>query len=121
MTGALDAEMRDTAKELADELGKPVTITRETSSFDPSTGDTTTTTTDYNANAAPPEQFNLDKVDGTLVQAGDVILAVPAKGLSISPNTSDKAKFDGDTYTIASVRPRYSGEQVALWELQLRK
>jgi len=121
MTGALDAEMRDLAVELTEEFGKPITITRETgSSYDPSTGTTSPTYTDYSANSAPPSSFEYRNIDGSLIQTGDLVIGVPAKGLNIEPSTADTVKLDGTVYQVVQVRPQWSGEKVALYEMQLR-
>jgi len=121
MTGALDAEMRDLAVELIDEYGKAITVVRESTSFDPATGETTTTTTDHLVNSAPPEDFAFSRIDGTLIQQGDTVVQVQAKSLTITPLDSDKIKIDGDNWNVVQVGKVYSGELVALFVVHLRR
>ena len=125
----LDARHQNIAAALADWYGKPVTLRRVSETFDPSTGQTTTTTNDVPAQAMPPKDFTTAQLADTLIEAGDTVLDVPALGLDMTstggggdtaPTTSDKAVFDGTTWTIVQVGEVYGGEDVALFRLQLR-
>ena len=121
MTGALDSEILPLAKELADEFGKAVTLVSVSETFDPATGNTTTTETTHLVNAVPPQAFNKSRIDGSLIQAGDTVIGLPAQPLSDPPTTEDKLRFDGGTWTVVAVDPIYSGEQVALYNVQVRQ
>lgn len=120
MPGALD-RLRFTADRLTQRFGKAITITRVESTFDPATGETTETRTDHATVSTPPAEFDVSRIDGTLVKQGDVQLAVPAVDLSIAPGPdTDEISFDGLTYQIVRVSPRYSGEKIAQYILQVR-
>lgn len=125
MTGALDTEMRALAVELTDELGKAVTLIREETAYDPSSGETTTMTSTASANATPPADFTLSRIDGTLIQQGDTVIDVPAQGLDMgtpdAPQQTDKVRIDGTKWGIVQVGKVYSGEQIALYRLHLRR
>jgi len=121
MTGALDSEMIPLAAELADDLGKAVTLVRVSETFDPATGNTTQTETTHLVNAVPPQAFSRTRIDGSLIQEGDTLVALPAQPLSNAPTTEDKLRFGGETWTVIAVDPIYSGEKVALYNLQVRQ
>jgi len=121
MTGGLDADLRATAVELADELGKQITHVRITQSYDPTTGQTTETETTESVNAVPPQELDLSRVDGSLIQTGDTFVGLPAPSVSQVPSSNDSIRFDGDTWSVVRVQPIYSGEKVALYRVQLRE
>ena len=120
MTGALDSEMLPLAKELADDLGKSVTLVKISETFDPLTGNTTATETTEAVNAVPPQSFSSSRIDGSLIQEGDTLVGLPAQSVTNPPTTEDRLKFDSGVWTIVSVDSVYSGEKVALYNLQVR-
>ena len=118
----LDAEMRDLAVDLAEELGKSVTVEEVTGSeYDPSAGTTVETTEAHDVHAAPPVAFSVQQLDSSVVQVGDQQLSIPAASLAFEPTTDDRVLMDGETWQIKRVEPTYSGEQVALYTLHLRR
>ena len=121
MTGALDAEIRPLASNLAREFGKTVTFVQVSSSFDPSTGSNTETTTETSLAAAPPQSFRVENMDNSLIEKGDLVIGLPALDISIEPTTQDRIKIDGDTWSIIQVAPLFSGELAALYNLQVRR
>ena len=122
MTGALDSTFRPLAVDLARQFGKTVTLVRVTgSTFDPSTGQTTETTDETTFAAVPPQAFSFDRIDGSLVQSSDTLLGLPALSVPAAPTLEDKVKLDGHTWSIVQVQPTYSGELVALYQVQLRR
>jgi len=121
MTGKLDKRMRALGQRLVDAYGKPVTLRRTTSTYDPATGTTSTSTTNYSVNGVL-EGYEDSRIDGTVVQAGDLRVTIPAQNLAIAPSMETDALVIGSgTWTLVNVRPTYSGEQVAIYELQVRQ
>lgn len=121
MTGALDARMRSLAERLVDKFGKPVTLRRTSSTYNPVTGTTSETTANHAVNAVV-ELYEDRLIDGSLVQVGDMRVTVPAASLSVEPSTTtDTLILDGDTWQLVRVLPVWSGEQVATYQLQVRK
>ena len=116
----LDARHKNVAAVLARRYGKAVTLRQVSETFNPATGQTTTTTTDFPAQAMPPKDFSTAPLADTLIEAGDTVVDVPALGLGVVPTTQDKAVFDGTTWTIVQVGKVYGGEDVAVFRLQLR-
>ena len=121
MTGALDAQMLPLAAQLADEFGKTVTLVHISESFDPNTGTTLQTETTEMVNAVPPQAFSKGRIDGSLIQEGDTQVGLPAQSVTTPPTTEDRLKFDDGVWSIVAVDPLYSGEKIALYNLQVRQ
>lgn len=124
---SLDDRLRPLVRDLFEAMGKSATLRREDQgTFDPGTGTYTGGgTTDHDVTVSPPEGFRQENIDGTLVQASDLQTSIPAKGLPIAPTTgteslTDTLLVDGTEYQIVRVTPVYSGEQLAMFTLQVR-
>lgn len=125
MTGRLDKTARASSKRLIDKLGKALTVVREEQTYDPSTGQTTTTETTVSVNATPPKDYTTARIDGTLIEQGDTVIQIAAKGLDLgtpdAPQDTDKVDIDGNRWGIVQIGRVYSGDQIALYTLHLRK
>ena len=55
-----------------------------------------------------------------LVQAGDIMATIPAKGLPFTPQPGDKFTL-GSAYTVAAVQPTWVGAVPVLYDLLVRK
>lgn len=122
----LDTELRQAAVDLAAELGLSVVLRDvQEGAFDPQTGKTgTATTLTQTVNAAPPADYRTFEIDGELVKAGDQRLYVPAQGLAWPPAVGHDVQVPATTgawWRVEAVQQHWSGAQVALYELQLRK
>lgn len=117
-----DTEMRDLAAELAEDLGKAVTYIRVTGEeFDPEAGETVKTTEEHDVSAVPPQSVSTRLIDGSNVKVGDMVVGVPATSLEFTPSTDDRLRIDGDDWSIVRIEPIYSGEKVAVYNLQVRR
>lgn len=120
MTG-LERRLRAAAARLIDRHGKAATLRRTVRSFDPATGETGETVTDSPVTASPPESFDLRRIDGTLVRAGDAVISLAAEGLAVEPAAeTDSVILDGASWTIVQVSRRFAGEAPVLYTLHLR-
>ena len=123
----LDTPLRKTVKTIIDLLGADATLTRNDdligTGYDPTTGvEPSTEDVEYSVKMTPPEPFSIKDVDGTLVKQEDLTTLLAAKGLAITPSKhTDKLTFNGTQYVIMGVDPIHSGQQVAAWQLHLRK
>lgn len=118
---ALERRLRAAATRLIARHGKAVTLRRTVRSYDPATGQTGETVTDFPVTASPPESFDLRHIDGTLVRAGDAVISLAADGLAVAPSAeTDSVLLDGATWTVVQVARRYAGEAPALYTLHLR-
>ena len=115
----LDAGFRWLAKTLSTAFGTDITITYVTAgSFNPTT-QTATPSTSTSSVPAVISEFDVLEVNG-LVEAGDVKVDVPALGIT-EPKADDTVTIGSDVFQVVSVRTTYSGDQAALYELQVRR
>lgn len=122
MTGALDTRMRATASRLINKFGATMTLRRQAGVYDPATGKNTETATDYAIVGSPPSPVDLRRVDGEMIKQGDAETILAASDLTVAPDqTTDHIVFAGETWSVVAVEPIYSGEQVAAYQLRLRK
>ena len=54
-----------------------------------------------------------------MIQAGDVQITIG--GESVVPEPDDKVTIDGDKWKVINVDATYSGEQVAIYTMQVRR
>lgn len=108
-----------------DSQGRTVTVQRTSESYDPSTGSTTTTTTESTVIGTPPKDFTEARIDGTLIQAGDTVIQIPAAGLDLGtpdePKSTDDVKLGGLVWGIVQIGEVPSGEKVGAYTLHLRR
>jgi len=122
MTGALDTRMRATASRLINQFGATMVLRRQAGVYYPATGKNTETAADYDVVGSPPYPVDLRRVDGEMVRQGDAETILAASDLTFTPDqTTDHIVFGGEAWSIVAVQPIYSGEQVAAYELRLRK
>lgn len=123
MATQLDKKMRATAERLITKFGKAAQYTQHSDgAYDPSTGAVSSAGPDsHNVTIAPPAGYDEHFVDGDSVQSSDLKTSLSASMISFEPAVRDELTVDGKRYTILHVNPLYSGEQVALYELQLRR
>ncbi len=111
------------AQRLIDQYGMTVTLVDvEKGAFDPvSGGYGPDTETPYDVMASPPQRYQLDLIDGTLIQQGDLRLFVPGLSMPFVPELlSDKVTVAGETYAIQAVTKVYGVDGEAYYDLQLR-
>ena len=119
-----DGIFRDLATQLIDNtFGTSATLRRQTSVYDPVTGDNTRSNTDISVSISPPAPAREGRrPDNALVQQGDAECYMAAKGLSVVPSpVDDKLIWNGDTYQVVAVFNIVSGDQNAAYRLILRR
>lgn len=124
MTTELDLKLVPKAKELLDRFGMTVTYTEvDSGSYDPSTGQTSGgSNTDHEIKIAPPFPVRADLVDGEVYQFGDQLTYLADDELEFEPTAGeDRVLIGGETLLVIGARPIRSGDDIAVWELQLRK
>jgi hypothetical protein len=109
------------ANQLIGDFGKTVTYKQRASSFDPSTGKTSFTETASSAIIAPPEPYKQNRIDGSTIQNGDAMTSVAGSAISFVPEIGDRVLMNGVDWNVVAVNPVFSGELVAMYELQLRQ
>jgi hypothetical protein len=123
MTGFLDPVMRPLAKGLISQFGLNATLVREVETYDPSTGKNTVASTSYTITTSPPAPYNQNRVNGTTILQGDLQVLIAGDGFpATEPDiNTDKVVFEGERWQVVASNPVYSGEQIAMWEVQLRR
>lgn len=121
----LDGPLRSVSQQLMDQFGTEATLTREEGgSYDTSTREVT------------GESESSQTVQGTLtkfkarpgqsegpegVEGSDRKLTIAAEGLDWAPEVGHTATIEGHEHEVLDVHPVYSGDQVTLYELHLRR
>lgn len=119
---ALDDRMRQVALDLIETFGKVVTYTPTTRARNESTGETPETPgTPVALKVSPPEKFSRKLVDGNAIKKDDLQISLAAKDLAFTPVLNDLVTIDTVVYSVTDVNPVFSGEQEAIWTLQLRR
>lgn len=127
MSGALDSifcGLSGVAKTLVDEYGTTAQVKDIIAGgYDPRTGNTTTTGTASvtTIHCSPPEKYEWQDIDGNSVLQGDVKILVPTTEMENPPKPGAIIAVRGDDFQVISTSPIASGNQIAIWEIQLRK
>lgn len=118
---ALDIRARATGLRLLEKYGKPCTITRVTEgTYDPATGSISAESVVTSTPFALIEDYKgIDFISG-MIEKTDRKVTIPAKGQD-EPAPNDRLSIDGVTYSVISVGVVWSGEQAALYVMQVRK
>lgn len=118
----LDLEIPGLASELIDEYGKSIGFGRvEPGKYDTSTGTAAPAGVPSTVKAIV-EPYRGQRLLAGLVEAGDMKLTIAAESFPDGePTTEDTAVIDGVEFTVVNVLPTYSGELVALYEIQVRR
>ena len=85
------------------------------------TGDVAETASTVTRKVSPPVPFNQRLVDGATVRRDDTQVFVAGSGITFTPSIGMTIVIAGDKWKIVSVIVLRSGEQVAAYELQLRR
>lgn len=107
--------------------GLNVTLQQYATAHNPKTGDMVKTApVSFTAKATPPMPYSEKYIDGDSVQRGDAAVFIAGKELSDAgyvPKRGDTLTFvtDAIVWRVLNLGLIYSGSQVALWELQLRR
>ena len=119
----LDATLRPVARQLINQFGKTVTLSKVTQgTYDPVSGTYSSgCTTDHTVKVSPPESYDQADIDGSLVQRDDFEVQLAALGAPAIPEIGDTITMDGESYSIITAPPVYSGELIAVYKLQCRK
>ncbi len=123
MSTALDDRMVPKALELINLYGQSAVFADPaTKTYDPTTGLTSEgSVTNRTHKVTPPEPYDKRWIDGDLIQQNDIRIYLPASGLAFTPFKGQKVTLlTTKVFRIVSVKPIYSGEDIAVFDLQLR-
>lgn len=119
----LDDKLVPAAQRLINKFGKTATVTTEAAkTYDPETGKTSNTGETVNTvKISPPAPYEIRYITAGVVDVGDQRTIIAAKDLTFTLKTGQLLTVDSDKWRIVSVNSIRSGEQIAAFELQLRK
>jgi len=121
MPGQLDSSLRKVAESLINAFGATISYRRTTETFSADTGKISQSETAYSTVSSPPEPFRQNRVDGDVVQVGDMKVLLKALNLPFTPTIGDHVTIAGTSWQVVGVFPLYSGELPAVYEIQLRQ
>jgi len=121
MPGLLDGVMLPLAENLIESFGGAITYTQTSETFSATTGKTTVMETNHSVIMTPPAPYNVNRIDGSVVQVGDLEAMLKAQNLGFVPAAGDKVTFNGTDWQVVGVKPLFSGALAAAYTIQLRQ
>lgn len=117
----IDDELVPETLAVVDEFGKLVAFEElTTNTHDPTTGRVTTVEISHNRKITPPQEVKLELVDNDLIQVGDMTFFVAASGLPFALRREMEVTIDSTVWIITRISPIRTGEQIAMYEVQVR-
>ena len=124
MSTALDRKIVPLVLKKINQFGKAITLTAKTvSSYTVATGVVVSSAVNYSIKAVEG-MYSERQIDGNIIKSGDKQIFIAASGLAVTPQKSDKGysiTMAGESWQIEAVKPVSSGDDIALYELQLRQ
>jgi len=113
------ARAKATAERLIKKFGQSATLRQSTqvdgsSDYDPEYEDT-----DHTCILAVLD-YDIHKVDGTLIQSTDKQVYLSTEGLSVAPGEEDSLVINGDVFSIVQLKPLSPAGTVVFYEVQAR-
>jgi hypothetical protein len=123
MATALDTALIPKIKSIIEDFGKSVVFTvHGIAEYDPDEGSVVESgSTDYTVKATPPENYSRNLVDGDMIQENDCRISISASGLSFTPKNGMPVVFDNENWRVVAVETGYTGEDIGLYSMQLRR
>lgn len=117
----LDDKLVPKAKQMLDTFGRTVTYRVNSASFNPVESEITGgSVTNTSVKIVPPFPFERRLVDNDKIFEGDMLTYLAAKDLPITPALEGIVIDGSEEWKIVSVDKIYSGDELCLWQLQLR-
>ena len=123
MATALDTALIPKIKSIIDLYGKSVVFTvHGITEYDPDEGSVVESgSTDYTVKSTPPENYSRNLVDGDMIRENDCRISISASGLSFTPTNGMPVVFDNENWRVVSVATEYTGDDIGLFSMQLRR
>lgn len=123
MSTALDTTLIPKIKSIIEDYGKNVAfVVPGVASYDPDDGSVIESGVQkYTVKATPPANYKADMIDGDTIQDNDCMINISASGLLFTPENGREVTFDSQSWRIMSVQTAYTGEDIGLYEIQLRR
>lgn len=119
MSSAFSKRMQKTATRLLGKYGSAVNLIRAGSKvWDPDEGEYVESTPATIPLTSVPVPVNVALVNGTTIQAGDMIVKADH---SVLPTMEDKVSFNGAEWSIVAIETKMVNDDVIAWFIQVRK
>lgn len=124
MTTPLDDSLLPAVLSLLSTLGKTLTYRVRSASggYDPTTGGSTGGAPVEHAVKSLPPYLASDVVGSSdLIRKSERATGIAGSGAPFTPREGIEVDIDGERFVVEAVEPVYSGEQVALWVMGLKR
>lgn len=119
MSTAFSKKMQGVATRLLDKHGSTVTLVRAGSKvWNPVTGEYEWQPDTQIPLTAVPVPINAALVNGTTIQAGDMIVKAD---YSVLPKMEDKVDFAGERWSVVAIERKQVNDDIVAWFIQVRK
>lgn len=119
MSSAFSKRMQKTATRLLGKYGSTVNLIRAGSKvWDPDEGEYVESPSATIPLTSVPVPVNVALVNGTTIQAGDMIVKADH---SVLPKMEDKVSFNGAEWSIVAIETKMVNDDVIAWFIQVRK
>lgn len=119
MSSAFSKRMQKTATRLLGTYGSTVNLIRAgTKVWDPVEGEYVVSPSVTIPLNSVPVPVNVALVNGTTIQAGDMIVKADH---SVLPKMEDKVSFNGAEWSIVAIETKMVNDDVIAWFIQVRK
>jgi hypothetical protein len=124
---AFDSTFRAVGTTLTNLFGFTATYTSVVDGgIDTSTGLPSLSETPQSLIVTPPAEYTVEATDGTVVQIHDMFTLIAGEAWdeafpTIQPQIGDKMTINNQEYAVVNPNPVYSGEQIAVYKIQLRR
>lgn len=119
MSSAFSKRMQKTATRLLGKYGSSVNLIRAGAKvWDPDEGEYVESPPATIPLTSAPVPVNVALVNGTTIQAGDMIVKADH---SVLPKMEDKVSFNGAEWSIVAIETKMVNDDVIAWFIQVRK
>lgn len=119
MSTAFSQRMQSTATRLLNRYGSTVTLVRAGGKvWDAEQGEYVQEPDALLPLVAVPVPINTGLVNGTTIQAGDMVVKADA---SVEPKMEDKIDFAGARWSVVAIERKQVNDDVVAWFIQVRK
>lgn len=119
MSTAFSKKMQGVATRLLDKYGSTVTLVRAGSKvWDDLLGEYVQQPDTLLPLTAVPVPVNAGLVNGTTIQAGDMVVKAD---YSVLPKMEDKVDFSGERWSVVGIEKKQVNDDIVAWFIQVRK
>lgn len=119
MSTAFSKKMQSVAARLLGKYGSTVTLVRAGSKvWDETLGEYVQQPDTQIPLTAVPVPINVGLVNGTTIQAGDMVVKADFRVL---PKMEDKVDFAGERWSVVGIERKQVNDDIAAWFIQVRK